>query len=206
VAEAEYTTSARLPIEAIWEFVREIDHWAPMLVGYQSHRKEGPDDSVWVLKGDLGVMTRRVEIRVHVTEWAGPHRVAFALTGLNEPLTGSGEFRMESAGERGAAAGSSDPAKPAKRGPFARLLDTLARWLFRLVHGRAERAAGTSAGPAASTAPAQGLATLGFRLCLEPGGPMAPMLDAMMKPALRPAAEDLANRIVAELEMRHGLR
>jgi hypothetical protein len=35
---------------------------------------------------------------------------------------------------------------------------------------------------------------------------MAPMLDAMMKPALRPAAEDLANRIVAELEMRHGLR
>jgi hypothetical protein len=34
---------------------------------------------------------------------------------------------------------------------------------------------------------------------------MAPMVSAMMKPALRPAAEDLATRIVAHLESRNAL-
>jgi carbon monoxide dehydrogenase subunit G len=205
VAEAEYTTTARLPIDAIWEFVREMDHWAPMLVGYQSHRKEGPDDSLWVLKGDLGVMTRRVEFRVHVTEWAGPQRVAFTLSGLNEPLAGSGEFRIESASEPTPAAGARGAPAPAGRRAVARLVDAIARWVFRLVRGRAGRPAGEDAS-ATSAAAAPPLARLTFRLRLEPGGPMAPMLDAMMRPALLPAAEDLAKRIVAELESRHGLR
>ena len=39
-----------------------------------------------------------------------------------------------------------------------------------------------------------------FRLRIDPGGPMAPMIDALMKPAMAAAAEDLAQRIVAHLE------
>ena len=33
-----------------------------------------------------------------------------------------------------------------------------------------------------------------------PGGPMGPMVNAMLGPALLPAAEDLANKIAAHLE------
>ena len=41
---------------------------------------------------------------------------------------------------------------------------------------------------------------LSFKLRLSPGGPMAPMVEAMIRPLLMPAAEDLANRILAQLE------
>ena len=41
-----------------------------------------------------------------------------------------------------------------------------------------------------------------FALRVDPGGPMAPMIDALMKPAMAAAAEDLAQRIIATLEAR----
>ena len=96
MAEVEYSTTAKLPVETIWDFVREIDNWAAYLTGYQSHQKENADDSVWVLKGDVGAMTRTLKFRVHVSEWAGPERVTFQLEGLNEQLSGDGEFMMQS--------------------------------------------------------------------------------------------------------------
>jgi len=192
VPETEYSTTARVPVETIWDFVREMDNWASFLTGYQSHRKENENDSLWVLKGDVGVLSRTLEFRVHVTEWAGPHRVVFELEGLNEPMRGGGEFRMEPCAEAG-------PASPAPQpGWLTRLLEPLVRFLFRLFHGGVERA------PGADSRPGQGMARLTFRLRLDPGGPMAPMLSAMMKPALRPAAEDLAQRIVAHLEARNA--
>jgi hypothetical protein len=136
----------------------------------------------------VGVLARTVRFQVTVTEWAGPERVTFALRGLNEPMQGSGAFVME-------AVGAADPA-PAPRprqGLVARLLAAVARFFFRLRHGRAERApAGVLAGAAETR--------LTFRLRVDPGGPMAPMVNALMKPLLVPAAEDLANRILAHLE------
>jgi carbon monoxide dehydrogenase subunit G len=242
MAEAEYTTTARLPVETIWEFVREMDHWAPMVTGYQSHVKESENDSVWTLKGDVGVLARVVRFRVHVSEWAGPSRVRFSLEGLNEPMKGEGLFEMAPIGAAGAAAAD---APPAARLPFWRrwaialtrflsglpvaltrflsglpvaltrflsglpvaltrflsgLPVALTRFLFRLRHGRVERAAlpGGSAGPEG--------ARLTFRLRVEPGGPMAPLVNAMMQPAMVPFAENLADRIMAHLEKEHGLR
>ena len=50
------------------------------------------------------------------------------------------------------------------------------------------------------------MAELSFRLRIVPGGPMAPMVNAMMKPAMLPAAEYLANKIVAHLEAAHGVK
>jgi carbon monoxide dehydrogenase subunit G len=193
VPEIEYATTARVPVETIWDFVREMDNWAAFLTGYQSHRKENEDDSFWVLKGDVGVLSRTLEFRVHVTEWAAPHRVAFELEGLNEPMRGSGEFRIEPCTD---GQGTALPAPP--RGGPGRPLEAFFRWLFRLFHGAVARA------QAADLGPGEGRAKLVFRLRLDPGGPMAPMLSAMMKPALRPAAEDLASQIVAHLEDRHG--
>jgi carbon monoxide dehydrogenase subunit G len=195
VPETEYSTTVRLPVETIWDFVREMDNWAPFVTGYQSHRKENENDSRWVLKGDVGVLTRTLEFRVHVTEWAAPHRVAFELAGLNEPMRGSGEFRIERCAEGSAAAPVL--ATSQQRGPM-HWLEALFRWVFRRLRG------GVASEPGADPGPGEGGATLAFRLRLDPGGPMAPMLSAMMKPALRPAAEDLANRIVAHLEKRHG--
>ena len=41
---------------------------------------------------------------------------------------------------------------------------------------------------------------MSFRLRIDPGGPMAPMINAMIQPAMAAAAEDLAERITAHPE------
>ncbi|MGH0037401.1 MAG: CoxG family protein [Myxococcota bacterium] len=191
--EVEYTTTAKLPVDAIWDFVKDMENWAPFVAGYQEHEKQSDDDSVWVLKGDVGTLTRTLKFQVHVTEWAGPNRVSFELKGLNEPMNGRGLFLMDRYEDESAGAVATE--KPDK-GLFARLFERLARFFFRRRFGRATRGEGAGAGPGA------GMSRMSFTLVLEPGGPMAPMINAMMKPAMVVAAEDLANKIVGELEAR----
>ncbi len=192
--EVAYTTTSGLPGELVWDFVQDMDNWATFVAGYQEHAKESETESVWTLKGDVGVLTRTVKFRVRVTEWRGPERVTFTLDGLNEPLSGEGSFHM-GPGEEAAL----EPAPARRRNVFQRVLEALARFFLRRGRGAPRRAESTSA-------PAGGLARLTFRLRLEPAGPMAPMLNAMLEPPMRAAAEDLANRILAELEARHGRR
>ncbi len=196
MAEVEYATTARLPVAAIWDFVRDMDNWATYLTGYQSHEKQDDDESVWVLKGDVGHLSRTLRFQVRVTEWAGPERVTFVLKGLNEPMEGGGEFRMEAWEDPEAA--SAAASRPPRAGFLQRALQAVVRLFFRLFRGRVDRAADADAGPGA------GMARLCFRLELRPGGPMGPMVNAMIKPAMAVAAEDLANRIVGHLEQQRG--
>ncbi len=195
MAEAEYTTTAKLPVDTIWEFVKEMDNWARFVRGYQSHEKESETDSVWTLKGDLGAMARTLKFRVHITEWAGPERVTFELVGLNEAMQGGGEFVM-GAWQEGAAA---EPAPTAKKNPILRFFEAIVRFfLGSFGSGAPQRAASAGAGPG------EGMARLSFRLRIDPSGPMAPMVNALIKPVLLPAAEDLANQIMAHLESKQA--
>jgi carbon monoxide dehydrogenase subunit G len=190
----EYSTTAKLPVSVIWDFVHEMDNWAEFVTGYESHEKQGDDDSTWVLKGDVGVLARIVKFQVHVDEWAGPERVKFSLKGINEPMEGSGTFLLAPYEDEAAV----PPAPASRPGLIARFFAAIARFFYRLVHGSAERADTADAGPGV------GMARLTFRLEIQPGGPMAPMVNALMKPMLLPAAEGLANQIMATLEQRHG--
>lgn len=188
MAEHQHQIDTSLPAGAVWEFVREMDRWAPFLTGYQSHQKQSETESIWTLRGDVGVLARTLRFRVLVTEWAGPSRVAFALTGLNESMTGEGAFTLETIGAGEPAAAAPEPARP--RG-LAALWDRIVRFLFRRARGPAARHAEPSGAH---------LTRMTFRLRVDPGGPMAPMIDALMRPAMAAAAEDLAQRIVAHLE------
>ena len=192
MAETEYSTSTKLPILEIWDFVRDMDNWASFVTGYQGHEKHSDSESLWTVKGDVGVLARSVQFRVNIVEWAGPERVRFTLLGLNEQLEGEGEFSIVPFEDEQAATETPTP----RPGLGRRLVDAVVGFLYRMLHGRAERGAHADAGPGA------GMARLTFRLRVDPGGPTAPMVDAMLKPALRPAAEDLANRIVTHLEQR----
>jgi carbon monoxide dehydrogenase subunit G len=192
--EVEYATTAKLPVVVVWEFVQEMDNWAGFVAGYQRHEKQSETDSTWVLRGDVGPLARTVQFAVHIEEWNGPSRVVFSLRGVNEPMQGTGTFLLERFEDASAVV-----AAPPRQGLFARLLAAVARFLYRLRHGGAQRASSADAGPAA------GSSRLSFRLRIDPGGPMAPMVNALMKPLMRPAAEDLANKILATLEKRHGL-
>jgi carbon monoxide dehydrogenase subunit G len=189
--EVEYVTTMRLPPDTVWEFVRDMNNWAPMLTGYQKHVIENETDSVWTLKGDVGVLSRMVQLKFHVTEWRGPERVSFTLTGLNEPVEGGGTLAIEPP--------AAVPAAPVKRASvWRRLVDGLFHFLFRLMHGKGPERALPSAGEVKSQ--------LIFKLRMDAGGPSGPLVNAMLAPALKPAAEDLANKIAAHLEKLHQLQ
>jgi carbon monoxide dehydrogenase subunit G len=192
VPEVEYTTTLSLPRETVWGFVKDMNNWAPFLTGYQKHEILSETDSIWTLKGDVGVLARVVKLKAHVTDWSGPDRVAFTLTGLNEPVEGGGELVMRP--------GSAPATASAivKRSLMRRFLDAIARVLYRFVNGRApERAVKVT--PKAGEG-----SRLTFTLRMEAGGPTGPLVNAMLAPALGPAAEDLANRIAAHLEKAHA--
>jgi hypothetical protein len=165
-----------------------MNNWARFLTGYQKHEILDRTDSVWTLKGDVGILSRVVKLQAHITEWIDQERVAFTLTGLNEKVDGGGVLVI--------ADGQVDapPPGPARRWFGRRLLDWLFRALFRRMHGEA---------PRRLAPPGAAQARLTFTLRMEAGGPTGPLVNAMLGPALMPAAEDLANRIAAHLERTH---
>ena len=184
--EVTYETTLNLPVATVWDFVKDMNNWAPFLTGYQKHEILNETDSIWTLKGDVGVLSRVVQLKAHVTEWAGPERVSFTLTGLNEEVEGGGTLLMSPH------AGKPLPAPP-RLGLFARFV----RWLVSLVHGKSEQRALLPAGP-----PSGEGSLLTFTLRMEAGGAVGPLVNAMLAPALAPAAEDLANKIANHLEQR----
>jgi carbon monoxide dehydrogenase subunit G len=196
--EVEYTTRVGLPRETVWDFVKDMNNWAPYLTGYQTHEILSDTDSIWTLKGDVGVLARVVKLKAHVTEWNGPTRVSFTLTGLNEAVDGDGTLEMQTddaaaaAGQGTGGASAATALAPAARGSwFSRVIAAIVRFFFRRAHGPAPVRALPSAGPGSS---------LKFRLRMDAGGPTGPLVNAMLGPALMPAAEDLANKIAAHLE------
>ena len=179
--EVSHTTTVGRPTAEVWEFVKDMNNWAPFVTGYQSHEQLSETDSLWTLKGDVGILSRTVELRAHVTEWDGPSRVTFTLTGINEDIEGGGTLVME-------ACTAAPPKEPPKLGLFARIL----RFLFRKVRGAPPERQLQRAGEPASQ--------LTFTLRMDAGGATGPLVNAMLGPALAPAAEELASKIAAHLE------
>ena len=190
--EVAYTAAMRQPLETVWAFIRDMNNWAPFLTGYQKHEIIDSTDSLWTLKGEVGILSRIVELRAHVTEWTPPEKVSFTLTGLNEVVEGGGTLVLRTATP---AAREEKAAEPPKEGWLRRLLGALARFLFRLTH----RSDAAPALPAPPRAGSEAVA-LEFTLRMDAGGPAGPLVNAMLGPALEPAVEDLAKKIAAHLE------
>ena len=82
------------PLSEVWDFVAEMDNWAPMLKGYLGHKKHSDTQSTWTLTGDLGPFTKTIEVAVEVTDWVEADRVAFELTGITEQVRGEGALSL----------------------------------------------------------------------------------------------------------------
>lgn len=191
--DVEHSTQVTVPIGTVWSFVEDMGNWAPFLTGYQRHETISRDESIWVVKGELGGLSRTAEFRVHVTEWREPELVTFTMEGLHEPVTGSGEFRAValSAGSRPAVA---QPAPQSGGGLLSRWWSRLSRWLLR-------RATNSSDAPAAQARdPVEDKTQIIFRLKVNAGGATGPVLNLLLAPMLQPVAEDLANKIAEAVE------
>lgn len=81
-----------VPIHAVWKFIHSIDHWAPLVPGYIEHVILNEKESTWKFKSSLGMMKKKIHLKVEITDWLEPKKVNFILTGLNEKFFGNGYF------------------------------------------------------------------------------------------------------------------
>lgn len=84
-----------LPIEKIWDFVSDMNRWAPLVPGYIEHEILSETQSTWIFKGDIGIMQKTVKLQIDITEWREPTLVTFDLKGLNENFAGHGYFQAD---------------------------------------------------------------------------------------------------------------
>lgn len=90
-----HTVELDLGIQDIWNFVSDMDRWAPLVPGYIEHEIISDEQSTWTFKGDIGIMQKTVKLQIDITKWDEPTEVTFDLTGLNENFGGNGYFRAE---------------------------------------------------------------------------------------------------------------
>jgi len=90
----EETLTAELSREKLWNFVRDINAWAPLVKGYQSHEIINERELFWLIKGEVGSFSRITRFHVHIVEWIEGERVAFSLKGVNEPVSSYGRITL----------------------------------------------------------------------------------------------------------------
>jgi carbon monoxide dehydrogenase subunit G len=93
-----HQVEVQLPIENVWDFVKDMDNWAPLVPGYLNHQKFNEKRSTWEFKSDIGIMKKKVSLMIDIIEWNEPNLVTFNLKGINEKFTGHGYFKAEEVG------------------------------------------------------------------------------------------------------------
>lgn len=81
-----------IPINVIWDFIRDANNWAPLVPGYIQHEQMTDSIITWEFKSDLGIMKKKVSLIIDIKEWNEPTRVSFELRRNNEKYLGEGYF------------------------------------------------------------------------------------------------------------------
>ncbi|RLL46776.1 SRPBCC family protein [Oceanobacillus piezotolerans] len=98
MAKGMHVVEIELPINQIWRFVSEMDNWAPLIPGYESHQKINIKKSIWKLHGDIGIMQKTVIVHIDITEWIEPDKISFTLATASKTCVGSGYFQAKAIG------------------------------------------------------------------------------------------------------------
>jgi carbon monoxide dehydrogenase subunit G len=191
--EIEHTAVIRAPLDAVWDFCKDMDNWAPYFGGYQHHEILSDTESQWTVKGDIGILTRTVNMQVQITEWKPEEKVVFILKGLNEAMEGEGAVLMTSYS-------SELPPPPAstRRNWLWWLRNKIIRFFYDLALGGGA-VQKTAVGNAPNTLDVSG-SQITIRLAVNALGVTSPMINAMIGPLLEPYAADVANKIAARIE------
>jgi carbon monoxide dehydrogenase subunit G len=84
-----------VPINQVWNFVSNMDNWAPLIPGYIQHSKYTKRQSSWEFYSKIGFIKKKISLMVTIKEWVEPRMVSFTLKGINEKLAGDGYFKAE---------------------------------------------------------------------------------------------------------------
>ncbi|SFA85821.1 MULTISPECIES: CoxG family protein [unclassified Bacillus (in: firmicutes)] len=91
----KHQVTLELPIADVWNFVKDMDHWAPLVPGYISHEKLSERQSKWAFKESVGILKKKIEMLITINEWIESTKVTFSLKGINENVSGDGYFEAE---------------------------------------------------------------------------------------------------------------
>lgn len=190
--EIEHTAVIRAPLDTVWNFCKDMDNWAPYFGGYQHHEILSDTESQWTVKGDIGILTRTVNMQVQIIEWKPEEKVVFILKGINEAMEGEGAVLMSSYFS------DLSPSVPLRRNWLWRLRDKIVRFFYELVlgGGGVQKTAVGNASNALNASDSQ----ITIRLAVNALGVTSPMINAMIGPLLEPYAADVANKIAARIE------
>ncbi|QMV41937.1 CoxG family protein [Cohnella cholangitidis] len=94
-----HTIDLPVSINKIWNFVSDMNKWAPLVPGYIEHEILNDRQSTWSFKGDLGFMKKTVKLKIDITNWTEPSKVTFDLKGVSDNFVGNGYFEAESLGD-----------------------------------------------------------------------------------------------------------
>ena len=198
--EVAYTTVMRSPHDAVWQFVSDMNNWAPFLTGYQKHEIIDATDSLWTLKGEVGILSRKVEL-ARARHGVGPARARHVhADGGERGRRGRGDGRPPQGdarprGNLAAAAGGRTARRPLPPHPGLAGPPPLPAREPRRSRARRPPSAGRHDGDGVE---------LELTLRMDAGGPAGPLVNAMLGPALEPAVEDLAKKIAAHMERGSG--
>lgn len=176
--EVEHVEVVNAPRAFVWDFVKDMNNWVQYLKGYQKHEVKNEKDSVWWIKGDVGIMARTVSFGVHIEEWLEGDRATFSMKGISEVMDGDGALILSPN------VPGQEPASAKKGG------------LLRKKKKEAIQAASEEEWAGADPNSTR----LTFRLRINAGGLIGPMVNAVMGPVLKPIAEDFAGKLKARIE------
>ncbi|MEH7113878.1 SRPBCC family protein [Neobacillus niacini] len=84
-----------IPVNVIWDFIRDANNWAPLVPGYIQHERINDRLITCEFKSDLGIMKKKVSLVIDIKEWNEPARVSFELRRTNEKYIGEGYFEAQ---------------------------------------------------------------------------------------------------------------
>lgn len=94
----KHSVTVKANLQKVWNFVRLMDNWAPLVPGYIHHQILSEKVSTWEFKTDFGLIKKNIQLRVDILTWEEPSKITFQLIGINEKFSGNGYFLAEKAG------------------------------------------------------------------------------------------------------------
>ncbi|WP_174614402.1 CoxG family protein [Virgibacillus ihumii] len=95
MAHGKHNLAVDVPIRNVWTFVSDMNNLAPLIPGYVEHEIHSSSRSVWIAKGEIGLIEKSVRMQLDITDVKEPGLIAFTLKGLNENFSGDGYFSAE---------------------------------------------------------------------------------------------------------------
>ncbi|WP_042356439.1 CoxG family protein [Bacillus rubiinfantis] len=95
MATGTYQIELDLPIEDIWNFVKDMDNWAPLVPNYLTHEKLTERQSTWEFLSEIGLIKKKISLIIDINEWEEPTKIGFTLKGKSEKYHGSGYFQAQ---------------------------------------------------------------------------------------------------------------